>query len=239
MKGGQCMAIATRRSTAVIAVLMGIVLAIGLLAIPQTARASAKGNEIAKMAVSISYSHTVYINEGKGTKLYMLLCKGLAKNGYYAKNLKQMQCNVPVALAVKYTIQDAKFPTGNKEMYNYMKKSKKWKCLGNYNGKASSLKPGDILIRIGGVTSYIGKDGKTHKAETNHACLYVGKKIANLIYKRDLKGTDADKGKPGKSRIFVSAHTSRRNAAKRSAACLEKASAAYADRRMIVFRYAG
>jgi len=239
MKGGQYMAIATRRSTAVIAVVMGIVLALGLLAMPQTAQASAKGNEIAKVAASFSYSRTVYVGQGQGTKFYLFICKGLAKNGYYAKNKKQMQCNVPVALAVKYSGVDAKFPTTNTDMYKYMKKSKKWKCLGNYNGKTSSLKPGDILIRIGGVTSYIDKDGKKHKAETNHACLYVGKRIANLIYKSDLKGSDADKGKPGSSRVFVSAHTSKRNAAKRSAACLETAGAAYANKKMIVFRFVG
>lgn len=197
---------------------------------------SEAGLAIAMLAASISYSHVVYQGEGTGTKYYMKLCKALRSNGYYAKNSKQMQCNVPIAVSVRASGVDKKFPTTNKEIYQYMLKSSKWKCLGNYTKNESMLQPGDILIRIVGVTKY---DGGSKTAATNHACIYVGKKIVDSVYRTKLKGTDADKGKPVSGAVFVSAHTSLKNKAKRSAACLEKASQAYADSRMIVFRYAG
>lgn len=201
--------------------------------------ATSKGNKIAVAAATMSYSRAAYQSQGAtGTKAYLAICKKYL-GSYYAKNKKQMQCNVPVAAAVRFSGVDKKFPTTNQGMYSYMKNSKKWKCLGNYKTKAKNLKPGDILIRIGGTTSYIGKNGSKHKASTNHACVYVGKNVSASVYKKTLKGTKADKGNPGSKRVFVSAHTSSKNPSKRSAACLETASQAYADNRLIVFRYVG
>ena len=190
------------------------------------------GEAIAFIAAQLCYSrHTTKSDGHTGTKFYMRMCNTLGS--YYTKNEKQMQCNVPVALAVKASGTDEKFPNGNKEMYYYMQKSSKWKCLGNYNNKTSMLKPGDILIRIGGVT--VSRAGKT--ASNNHACIYIGKAIADSTYKNLLKGTDADMGAP--TGVFVSAHVSNKNPAKRSAACIETASQAFADGAMIVFRYVG
>lgn len=229
----------TKRHALALAVMLSLVLAFLLAVIPHTAHASTVGNQIAKAAASVSYSQATYKGEGTGTKAYLKACKTLL-GSYYAKNEKQMQCNVPVAVAVRLSGADDDFPTTNAKMYRFLKESSDWKCLGNYNGKTSSLKPGDILIRIGGTTTYTDKKtGKKVKAATNHACVYVGKKIATSIYKSTLKGTDADKGTPGKNRVFVSAHVSKKNAAKRSAACLETANQAYADYRMLVFRYVG
>lgn len=202
-------------------------------------KTTTKGEKIAKKAASFSYSRAVYQGQGVGTEAYYKACLKLGGKGYYVKNKKQMQCNVPVAAAVRGSGVDKSFPKGNPEIYAYMKRSKNWKCLGHYKTEVTKLKPGDILIRIGGVTTYTGKDGAKHTASSNHACIYIGKDIATSIYKKKLKGTDADVGKPGSKRVFVSAHTSRQNASKRSASCLETAKEAYADCRMYVFRYKG
>ena len=196
-----------------------------------------KQEKIAKAAAKISYSRAVYQGQGQGTKAYLSTCKKRL-GSYYTSNSKQMQCNVPVAAAVRASGIDKKFPTTNDGMYNYMKKSKQWKCLGNYKTSVTSLKPGDVLIRIKYKTAYT-KNGAWLWATTNHACVYVGKKIAKSVYKKNLKGTDADVGAPGSKRVFVSAHRSYNNASKRSAACLETAKQAYADCKMLVFRYVG
>ena len=231
------MANAARINTAIVAVLVGLVLGVGLLVTPSYAYASNAGKKIARTAASFSYSRKVCQGDGTGTEAYMTACKKIAKNGYYTKNKNQMQCNVPVAAAVRVSGVDPNFPTGNSEMYNYMKKSEDWICLGNYNKDEAMLEPGDILIRIAGVTKYHSKYGGINKAETNHACVYVGKKIAKRIYRKKLKGTDADVGRPGNARTFVSAHTSKKDPKYRSAACLEKPVQAYADYRLIVFRH--
>ncbi len=214
-----------------------ITLALAACLCPATAHASAQGDAIAKAAASISYSKVTYQSKGTGTKAYLAACKKYM-GSYYTKNKKQMQCNVPVATSVRKSGVDSEFAQTNATIYKYMKNSKDWTCLGNYTGKTSMLQPGDILIRIAGTTSY-KKNGKTYKAATSHTCVYVGAKIASSVYNSSLKGTDADKGAPGSSRVFVSAHKSTKNSAKRSAACLETAKQAYADTRMIVFRYTG
>ena len=230
--------IASLRSVGAAALVLTLVLGLALIASPQRAYASSSGNKIAKAAASISYSRTVYRGEGVGTEAYFSACRALASNGYYTKKEKQMQCNVPVAAAVRISGVDPNFPTTNTGMYSYMLKSKDWECLGNYSDNEADLQPGDILIRIAGKTKFISnKDGKTHKAETNHACVFIGKSIAKKIYKKKLKGTDADKGNPGSKRTFVSAHTSKKKPKTRSAACMETALAAYADHRLIVFRH--
>lgn len=226
----------TRKSAAALAVLLA--LAFVLLAVPQAALASTGGDKIATSAASISYSRTVYKANGTGTEAYMKACAKLGS--YYTKNLKQMQCNVPVTAAVKLAGVDKKFPNTCADMYKYMNSSSNWENLGNYTGDTSMLQPGDVLIRVKGTTTYKDKKtGKTTKAATSHACVYVGKSIVSSVYKSTLKGTDADVGSPGSTRIFVSAHTSVNNSAKRTAACLQTASAAYADYRMIVFRFVG
>ena len=230
------MVIAARINSTLIAVLVGLVLGIGLLFTPGYAYASKAGNKIAKTAASFSYTRQCYQSDGyTGTKAYFAACKKLGT--YYTKNKKQMQCNVPVAAAVRLSGVDPKFPTGNSEMYYYMKKSDDWECLGNFNTDESTLQPGDILIRIAGVTKYHSKYGGIKKAETNHACVYIGKKIVKSTYKNKLKGTDADVGRPWSVRTFVSAHTSKNQPSKRSAACLEKRKQAFADYRLIVFRH--
>lgn len=256
------MSIASRMSRTAIAMLTGTALVMGTVAVSGTAyaaysadvqaktlaptetaqleTASAKtsnGVKMATQAARISYSRTVFKGQGTGTKAYMKVCKKLTRDGYYAKNGNQMKCNVPVAAAVRSSGVDKKFPLTTEGQYTYMKSSKKWKCLGNYKGKESALKPGDVLIRIGGKTKYVGKDGYKYTASTNHACMYIGKSIASKVYKKNLKGTDADMGKPGAKRTFVSAHMSRQNPSRRSAACMENASAAYADIKMLVFRH--
>ena len=209
-----------------------------------SAGASQAGIAIAAQAVKISYSRTVYQAQGKGTKHYLSVAKTLAKNDYYIKNKNQLRCNVPVACAVRGSGVDKSFPTSLLPMYTYMKKSAKWKCLGNFSGREGALQPGDVLIRIGtdkgkaNATTY-KKNGVTYTNKTSHACIYVGKQMAQSGYTLALKGTDADKGKPATNATFVSGHTSKKNAAKRSAACLESAKAAYGDFKMLVFRYVG
>ena len=225
------------RSRCALAASLFITLALAVCLCPATAHASSQGDAIAKSAASISYSKQTYQSKGTGTKAYMAACKKYM-GSYYAKNKKQMQCNVPVATSVRMSGVDSKFAQTNASIYKYLKNSKNWTCLGNYTGKTSMLQPGDILIRIEGTTTY-KKNGKTYKAATSHTCVYVGEKIATSVYNSQLKGTDADKGAPGSSRVFVSAHKSTKNSAKRSAACLETAKQAYADTRMIVFRYTG
>ena len=227
---------AARINSTLVAVFVGLALGVGLLLAPSYAYASTAGNKIAKTAASFSYTRQVYVGDGySGTKAYMASCKKLGT--YYTKNKKQMQCNVPVAAAVRLSGVDPDFPTGNSEMYYYMKKSSDWECLGNFNTDESTLQPGDILIRIAGVTKFHSKYGGIKKADTNHACVYVGQKIVKSIYKKKLKGTDADVGRPKSIRTFVSAHTSKSQPSKRSAACLEKRKQAFADYRLIVFRH--
>ena len=208
-------------------------------AVSKSDYATTNGNKMALAAAAISYSRVVYKGEGTGTRRYLAVCKKYLGT-YYVNDEKQMQCNVPVAAAVRFSGIDKKFPTTCQGMYDYMKSSKKWKRLkGTYNGETSSLKPGDVLIRIGGTTAYVDKNGVKRKASTNHACMYIGKAISSSVYKKFLKGTEADRGNPGYKRVFVSAHTSKNNPAKRSASCMETASQAYADYKMIVFRYVG
>lgn len=217
----------------------GKTLAAAKAAVSKSDHATTEGNKMALAAAAVSYSRAVYRYEGTGTRAYLAVCKKYL-GSYYAQNNKQMQCNVPVAAAVRFSGVDRAFPTTCQGMYDYMNSSEKWKRLkGTYKGKTSSLKPGDVLIRIGGVTTYVDEYGARRTASTNHACMYVGKDIASSVYKKFLKGTEADKGKPGSTRVFVSAHLSSNDASRRSASCMETASQAYADRRMVVFRYVG
>ena len=195
-----------------------------------------KADKIAMAGAKISYSRMTYKKDGVGTKAYFKACLKLGK--YYVTNQKQMQCNVPVAAAVRISGVDKKFPTTIAQMYDYMMASKKWKRVGNFNGETSSLKPGDVLIRVNGVTTY-RQNGVKRVSTTRHVCLYVGSKIANSAYKKYLKGTDADRGKPGSSRVFVNARTALNQPSLRRAACLESRKEACADSRLIVFRFVG
>ena len=201
-----------------------------------TAAAKSAGYRMAVAGAKISYSRLTLNKDGVGTRAYFKACKTLSKSGYYVKNQKQMQCNVPVAAAVRTSGVDKKFPTTCAGMYNCMKKSKQWKYLGHYNGKISSLKPGDILVRVKGVTTYT-QNGVKVKAAGNHICMYVGKNIAKMVYAKYLKGTDADKGNPGSSRVFVNARQAPNDLPQRRAACLEMGRTASADSRMLVFRH--
>ena len=214
------------------------ILAAAKAEVKKNPNSTTRARKIAVAAATMSYSRATYQGEGTGTKTYFAILKKYL-TWYYWHNKKQMQCNVPVCASVRFSGAAKDYPMYNVDMYNYMKKSKKWKCLGNYSGKESSLKPGDVLARIAGTTTYRDRYGNKRYATVHHTCIYVGKKIASSVYKRALKGTDADKGKPGSKRTFVSAHTSSANPAKRSASCLEKASEAFADGQMLIFRYVG
>ena len=203
----------------------------------KAAKVTAARKKIATASARLAYSRLTTRSSGTGTKYYQKMVKRNLSS-YYNNTLKRMQCNVPVVTAVRSSGIDKKFPTTIPEMYKYMKKSKKWTCLGNYNGKTSSLLPGDVLLRVAGVTTY-KVNGVKRAVSTNHTCLYVGKKIAKSVYKKYLKGSDADKGSVGSSRVFVNARMGLGAPSQRRAACLESQKQVCADSRLLVFRYVG
>ena len=71
--------------------------------------------------------------------------------------------------------------------------SSKWQYVGKYVKGKTKLLPGDVLF---------GKMSNGY----SHVCMYVGKPIAKEIYKKNLKGTDADVGSA--TGTYVSSHFS-------------------------------
>ena len=178
-------------------------------------------------ACRYSYSHPLYYQKKKantGTATYKSVCSAIFP-GYV-----QMSCDRGVATAARWSGVDIDYPAGTPAQYTYLKKSSDWEYLGHWSGNVADLKPGDVLIRTTNM-----KD-KYPNTKTNHTCIYVGNATALAVYNSYIKGTDGDLGAPTSDAAFVSAHRSRDNIKKASAACIGNASFAHADTRMVVFR---
>jgi hypothetical protein len=112
-------------------------------------------------------------------------------------------------------------------IYEHMAKSERWKDLGRWDGKETSLEPGDVLIRM---KAWDGSKG-------NHVCMYIGNAIAKEVYRAKLQGTDADKGAPTSTTRWYSGHLNGGNPPDKGyAPCLGDAKYAHADTVMHVFR---
>ena len=189
--------------------------------------ANPKQNAIATAAAKYAYSQPVYYNHktaNKGTALYQRLCNAIFPG------FEKLSCDRGVACAARWTGADESYPSGTPAQYKHLKKSSNWTFLGRWSGNEADLQPGDVLIRTKNMAE------KSTKLKTNHTCVYIGKSIAQSVYKRYLKETDADKGIPAEDATFVSAHRSRDNRNNATAACIGSAKFAHADQRMVVFR---
>ncbi len=142
-------------------------------------------------------------------------------------NVQGRDCGRAILSIVWWSGWDTGMPRTVAKMRKHMLDSDRWQNRGLWNGKESSLQPGDILIRVKGI------DG----AKGNHVCMYVGNAIAQAVYDDFLKGTDADKGAPKTDATFVSAHLAGGNPPNKGyAPCIGNKSYAGADTKMRVFR---
>ena len=186
-----------------------------------------KYNTLAVYACRYAYSQPRYYQKkasNTGTTLYKTVTSAIFP-GYV-----QMSCDRGVAVAARWSGVDIDYPPGTPAQYKYLMKSSDWKYLGHWSGEISDLQPGDVLIRVTGM-----KD-KYPNTKYNHTCVYVGTDTAMAVYNTYIKGTDGDLGAPTPDACFVSAHRSRDNINKASAACIGNAAFAHADNRMVVFR---
>lgn len=192
---------------------------------------------LARAACSFSYSKPARHNPDTGanprTKLYatvydtLLKAKDTQKAAPKAWNVQGRDCGRAVLCAVLWSGVDDSMPRTVAKMREHMEKSECWKDLGKWNGKESSLQPGDVLIRVKGV------DG----AKSNHVSVYVGHDTASEIYSKHLKGTDADKGAPASDAAWASAFLSGGNPPDKGyAPCIGNAKYASVDKTMHVFR---
>ena len=154
------------------------------------------GDDLARAACCVSYSQPGYYNGGQhiATKLWQRIYPKIRPGSPWIRG-----CHTAINALVKWSGYDDGYPNfGSGFERSIRARTSKWKVVGKWNGKTSSLQPGDILaLKRNGV---IGYDGNCHEL------MYVGYPIAREIYRKYLKGTDADLGAPAKSDVFVSAH---------------------------------
>lgn len=154
------------------------------------------GDNLARAACRVSYSQPGYYNGGQhvATRLWQRIYPRIRPGSPWIRG-----CHTAINALVKWSGYDDTYPNfGSGFERSIRAKTSKWKVVGKWNGKTSSLQPGDILaLKRNGV---IGFDGNCHEL------MYVGYPIARDIYRKYLKGTDADLGTPAKDDVFVSAH---------------------------------
>lgn len=190
---------------------------------------------LAKAACSLAYSrpaqHNPSTKANARTELYGKVYDTLFKASDTKSaaprcwNVQGRSCDRGIASIVRWSGVDDSMPRACASIYDHMAKSERWKDLGRWDGKESSLKPGDILIHL----------ERWQSTKSNHVCMYVGKSTAKEVYASWLKGTDADKGAP--TGAWVSAHRNGGNPPNKGyAPCIGDAKYAYADKTMHVFR---
>ena len=191
------------------------------------------GELLARTFCSLAYSRQVRYSDGyPRTSRYADAYEGIwgAKGdaSWKAGKTQGRSCDRGVSTAVVYSGLDDAFPRscGDRSwgQYAHMSSSSKWLSLGRWSGDEADLEPGDVLIRLKGMAG----------AEKNHVCMYVGHEIIMDVYENELKGTDADVGKPDASAAWVS--SSFANGSERGRA---PGMGKDGDTHMFVFRYAG
>ena len=202
-----------------------------------TVKPKPDNSDLAHAACSLAYSRPSQHNPKTGAnartkiygKVYDALFKAVdtKKAAPHCFNVQGRSCDRSIATAIRWSGADDAMKRAIAYIYSHMKASSRWKDLGTWDGKESSLKPGDVLIRLKtwpGVTS-------------NHVCMYVGESIAQEVYKKALKGTDADKGAPASDATWVSGHYAGGNPPDKGyAPCIGNAKYAGANKKMHVFR---
>ncbi len=193
--------------------------------------------DLARAACKLAYSRKAQYNPSTKanprTVIYGKVYDKLFKNkdtktaAPHVYNVQGRSCDRSIATAVLWSGWDDSFPRMTPKIREHLLSSSRWKNLGFWDGKESSLQPGDILIRIKGYD----------KATSNHVCMYVGKTIAQEIYKNYVQGTDGDKGKPYETATWMSGHLNGGNPPNKGyAPCLGNAAYAGANKLMKVFR---
>ena len=164
------------------------------------------GDDLARMACKLAYSKASGRFSVNPTKAFMKAYNAVGRPNSAASKYNGRGCDATVSTICKYSGYDKKMPGGLASQRNYLgwnssthKPTGKGKSNGRWVGicrytknleKQGKLLPGDIVFRNG------------------HVCMYVGKSIAQEIYKTNLKGTKADRGKPGSTQTWVSGHFS-------------------------------
>lgn len=205
-----------------------------------TAKTLTPGEEIAYAGSRISYSrpsqHNPSTGANPGTKAFKRVYGGTWKRkdtksaAPRVYNVEGRSCDRSVSCAVLASGRDDGMHRTVDGIIEHMDKSPDWKCLGRWDGKETSLQPGDVLAR----------SKKWAGVSSNHVCMYIGDEIAKLAYAKHLKGTDADKGAPTSTTRWMSGHLNGGNPPNRGyAPCLGDRKYAHADTKMKVWRYVG
>ena len=166
------------------------------------------GDNLARAACNLSYSRGKWYQNGRnpGTKKYLSVYRRIGGN----KVTHGRGCDASTGTIVRYSGYDASFPFSLARLRPYLGwnhtshkatntgRSSRWIPICKYtNGmerkKGTKIRAGDVVLRNG------------------HICIYVGSTIPKEVYKKRLKGTDADKGIP--TGDWVSAHFSHGSAA--------------------------
>ena len=164
------------------------------------------GDDLARVACKLSYSKAKGRFSVNPTSAFMKAYNAVGRPNSAASKYNGRGCDATVSTICKYSGYDKKMPGGLASQRNYLgwnssthkptgkgTSNGRWVGICRYSSdleKQGKLLPGDIVFRNG------------------HICMYVGKSIAQEIYKKNLKGTKADKGKPGSSQTWVSGHFS-------------------------------
>ena len=156
------------------------------------------GNELAQYACRVSYSRISWHGGGyDGTTAWNKVFKSIRGGMSWSR-----ACCTAVYGIARWAGYDDNWPFALGPQYEeHLKRSRRWKVVGDWDRKESSLQPGDILVCRNSSNGKIG-----YSNAKDHVLIYVGKDIPKEIYRRYLKGTDADRGYPTKGSVFVSAH---------------------------------
>lgn len=151
-------------------------------------------SDIARAAASLSYSSTVSLEEGyPGTALYYKVTHAV----HDSPTNDGRACDTGASTAIRWCGYDTKFPQGLYGQHQYLntgvvpngngKGLERWEFVGVWDGDESWLEPGDIVLYDG------------------HISVFCGYEIVQEIYDTQLKGTEADLGRPTEKMTWANA----------------------------------